>query len=152
MAGAGPAAANVPLRLATKRPSCTASAITRHMRVPLRMASSFPGIGYWTRSGSQLVSTTAMIGIPILLASETAMCSFLMSMMNTASGSRDMSRIPPRLRSSFSSSLVRMSASFLGMASKSPDERMRSYSVIFFTRPAMVVKFVSIPPSQRWFT
>ena len=45
-----------------------------------------------------------------------------------------------------------MSASFLGMASKSPAERMRSYSCIFFTRPAMVVKFVSIPPSQRWFT
>ena len=63
-----------------------------------------------------------------------------------------MSRMPPRLRSSFSSSLVRISASFLGMASKSPADRMRSYSCIFFTRSAMVVKFVSIPPSQRSLT
>ena len=137
---------------ATNCPSCTASWITRHIKVPLRMASSLPGIGYWTRSGSQLVSTTATMGMPILLASDTAMCSFLISIMKTASGRRYMSRMPPRLRSSFSSSLVSISASFLGMASKSPADRMRSYSCIFFTRNAMVEKFVSIPPSQRSLT
>src|SRR5919206_272731 len=45
-----------------------------------------------------------------------------------------------------------MSASFLGMASKSPASFMRSYSCIFLTRALMVVKLVSIPPSQRSFT
>ena len=80
----------VPRREAMKRPSSTASAMTRHMRVPERMASSLPGMTYWMTSGSQLVSTTATIGMPSLLASVTAMCSFFVSRMNTASGSRSM--------------------------------------------------------------
>ncbi len=63
-----------------------------------------------------------------------------------------MLRRPPRLRWSLSSSRDRIRASFLGMASKSPAARMRSYSCIFFTRPLMVAKLVSIPPSQRSFT
>ena len=82
----GPAAAALPRREAMKRPSSTASAITRHMRLPERMASSLPGMTYWMMSGSQLVSTTAMIGMPSLLASVTPMCSFFVSRMNTASG------------------------------------------------------------------
>ncbi len=45
-----------------------------------------------------------------------------------------------------------MSASFFGMASKSPASFMRSYSIIFFTLALMVVKLVSIPPSHRSFT
>ena len=45
-----------------------------------------------------------------------------------------------------------MSASFLGMASNSPDARMRSYSFILSTRLAMVSKLVSMPPSQRSLT
>ena len=57
--------------------------------------------------------------------------------------------MPPRLRCSFSSSRLRMSASFLGMASKSPASFIRSYSCIFFTRALMVWKLVSMPPSQR---
>ena len=60
--------------------------------------------------------------------------------------------MPPRLRSSFSSSLLRCRASFLGMASKSPASRMRSYSVILLTRELIVWKLVSIPPSQRSLT
>ena len=63
-----------------------------------------------------------------------------------------MPRMPPRLRSSFSSSRPRISASFLGMASNSPEARMRWYSVILPTRLAMVSKLVSMPPSQRSFT
>ena len=35
------------------------------------------------------------------------------------------------------------------IASKSPAAIMRSYSCIFFTRPLMVWKLVSMPPSQR---
>ena len=63
-----------------------------------------------------------------------------------------MLRMPPRLRSSFSSSRPRMRASFLGMASNSPELRMRWYSCILPTRLAMVSKFVSMPPSQRSLT
>ncbi len=103
------------------------------------------------RSGSQLVSTTATTGTLSLLASVTPMCSFLVSMTNTASGSLAMSRMPLRLRSSFSSSRLFCRASFLGMASKSPMARMRWNSCIFFTRPLMVEKLVSMPPSQRSF-
>ena len=65
------------------------------------MASSLPGMTYWMTSGSQLVSTTATIGSPSLFASVTAMSSFLVSRMNTASGSFSRLRMPPRLRSSF---------------------------------------------------
>ena len=67
-------------------------------------------------------------------------------------GQRVRPRMPPRLRCSFSSSRLRMSASFLGMASKSPASFIRSYSCIFLTRALMVWKLVSIPPSQRSFT
>ena len=101
-------------------------------------------------SGSQSVSTTATIGIPNLLASVTAMCSRAVSITKTASGNCSMSRIPPRFRSSFSSSRDSSSASFLGMASNSPESRMRWYSSILPTRFEMVEKLVRVPPSQRW--
>ena len=133
-----------------RRPSSTASAITRVSRSPERMASSLPGMTYWMTSGSQLVSTTATTGMPSLLASVTAMSSFLVSRMNTASGRRSRFRMPLRLRSSLSSSRVSRRASFLGMASNSPESRMRWYSFILPTRLEMVSKLVSMPPSQRW--
>ena len=103
-------------------------------------------------SGSQLVSTTATTGRLSLLASVTAMCSFFVSITKIASGSRSSPLIPPRLRLSFSSSRTWRSASFLGMASKSPAACMARSSCMRFTRPETVVKLVSIPPSQRWFT
>ena len=61
-----------------------------------------------------------------------------------------MSRMPPRLRSNFSSSRWWRSASFFGMASNSPESRMRWYSSILPTRLEIVEKLVSVPPSQRW--
>ena len=137
---------------ATHRPSITASASTRHMSAPERMASSLPGMTWVITSGSQLVSTTATIGMPSLLASVTAMCSFFVSMTKMASGRRSRSRMPPRLRRSFSSSRRWRSASFLGMASKSPARSMASYSRSLPTRDEMVAKLVSIPPSQRSLT
>ena len=85
------------------------------------MASSLPGIGYCTSSGSTLVSTTATTGMPSLFASVTAMLSFFVSSTKMASGRRVISRKPPRLRCSFSSSRVSSSASFLGIASNSPE-------------------------------
>ena len=103
-----------------KRPSSTASAITRASSELARMASSLPGIGYCTSSGSTLVSTTATTGMPSLLASVTAMRSFLVSSTKIASGRLVRPRRPPRLRCSFSSSRVSSSASFFGIASNSP--------------------------------
>ena len=38
----------------------------------------------------------------------------------------------------------------MGMASNSPESRMRWYSFILATRLEMVSKLVSMPPSQRW--
>src|SRR5271166_806465 len=137
---------------ATQRPSATASATTRHIRVPERMASSFPGITYSITSGSQFVSTTATTGIPSLLASVTAMCSFFVSMTKMASGSLSRPLIPPRFRLSFSSSRTWRSASFLGIASKSPAACIARSSCMRLTREDTVAKLVSIPPSQRWFT
>ena len=116
------------------------------------MASSLPGITWVITSGSQLVSTTATTGIPSLLASVTAMCSFFVSITKIASGSRSRPRIPPRFRCSFSSSRVWRSASFLGMASKSPAFCMASNSFIRLTRAETVWKLVNMPPSQRSFT
>jgi hypothetical protein len=63
-----------------------------------------------------------------------------------------MPRMPPRFFCSFSSSRLRRRASFFGIASNSPDTRMRSYSCILATRLEMVSKLVSMPPSQRSFT
>ena len=40
----------------------------------------------------------------------------------------------------------------MGMASNSPESRMRRYSCILPTRFEMVSKFVSMPPSQRSLT
>ena len=137
---------------AMNRPSVTASATTRHSSAPERIASSFPGITWVITSGSQLVSTTATTGRPSLLASVTAMCSFLVSMTKMASGSRSSPRMPPRLRWSFSSSRVWRRASFLGMASKSPAFSMASNSFIRLTRVETVWKLVSMPPSHRSLT
>ena len=71
-------------------------------------------------SGSTFVSTTATTGILSLLASVTAMCSFFVSSTKTASGRFSRPRMPPRFFCSFSSSRVRRSASFFGIASNSP--------------------------------
>ncbi len=48
----------------------------------------------WMGSGSQFVSTMATIGMFSLLASVTAMCSFLQSMTKTAPGRRFISAMP----------------------------------------------------------
>src|SRR6185503_2210160 len=67
-------------------PSATASATTRVSSAAERIASSLPGIGKSTSSGSQLVSSTAITGMPSLRASSTAMCSFLVSTTQMADG------------------------------------------------------------------
>jgi hypothetical protein len=61
-----------------------------------RIASSFPAIGTVMRSGSAFVSTIAITGIDSLLASLTAMRSFLESITNMSPGSRVMFLMPAR--------------------------------------------------------
>ena len=100
-------------------------------------------------SGEQLVSTMAIIGIPSLRASFTAMSSWLTSTMNSASGSPFMSLMPPRLRSSLSRSRVSCSTSFLTRCSMLPSSLIPSSCFKRFTEARMVRKLVSIPPSQR---
>ncbi len=80
------------------------------------------------------------------------MCSFFVSMTKMASGSRSSPLMPPRFLVSFSSSRTWRSASLLGIPSKSPAACIVRRSCIRFTRDETVAKFVSIPPSQRWFT
>ena len=117
-----------------------------------RSASSLPGITKSMRSGSQSVSTMAMIGIPSLRASWTAIISFFGSTMQTASGSRSIFSIPARV---FSRRRRRLSSrdqallenrlkSALSMISRSSSSRATLFRI--------VAKLVSRPPSQRWFT
>ena len=117
-----------------------------------RMASSLPGMGNWMTSGSTFVSTMATTGIPSLLASVTAMCSFFVSMTKIAFGAFFMCRRPPRLRCNFTRSRSSSRASFLIIASNSPDAFMRSYSSILLMLFEMVSKLVSMPPSHRSLT
>ena len=132
--------------------STTAFAIIWVKRVMARMASSFPGMGKSIPSGLQLVSTMAIMGIPILLASATAIASFLVSMINTAPGISFISLIPPRFFSSFARSLFSFETSFFVRLSKVPSTSILS---IFFSRITdflIVVKLVSMPPSHRLLT
>ena len=65
------------------------------------IASSFAGITASMPSGSELVSTTPITGIPIFFASSTAIFSYLTSTTKIASGRPFMSLMPPTLASNF---------------------------------------------------
>src|SRR5665647_2323217 len=135
------------------RPSAAASAMMRVNRPTERMASSLPGIGYWTSSGSQFVSRIAMTGMPSLRASSMARCSLLVSTTHSADGVFVMLRIPPRLLCSLMSSRFLISISFfvkplLAVSSKSSS----SSSFMRARRLETVWKLVRRPPSQRWLT
>ena len=80
------------------------------------------------------------------------MCSFLVSTTQMALGTLVMSRIPPRVFSSFAFSRVSMRISFLVRPSKPPVCSIVSSSFIRWSRLCTVWKLVSIPPSQRWLT
>ena len=72
--------------------------------------------------------------------------------MNTASGCRFMPATPPRLASSFSSSLAIPIRSFAGSSSSWPSSFSRRRSWRYSMRSAIVRQFVRSPPSQRWLT
>ncbi len=94
-----------------------------------------------------------MTGMPSLRASSTARCSFLVSTIHTAEGTRLIVRMPPRVFSSLSSSRRRMSSSFLVCPEPATSSKLISSSSLSrVSRFEMVLKFVSIPPSQRWLT
>ena len=91
--------------------------------------------------------------MPSLRASATAMCSFLVSTIQTALGTRFMSRMPPSVFSSLSFSRRRTSSSFLVMPEPATSSKsMSSSSLSRCSRLCTVEKLVSIPPSQRWLT
>ena len=60
--------------------------------------------------------------------------------------------MPPRVRRSLRSSSMWRAASFFGMRSKSPFARRASSCSRRPSRFLIVMKFVSMPPSQRWLT
>ena len=134
------------------RPSAAASATMRVSRPTERMASSLPGIGYWTSSGSQLVSRMPMTGMPSFLASSIARCSFLVSTTQSALGVFDRLRMPPSDLCSLSSSRFLISSSFLVKPLVVPSKSSSSSSFMRASRLDTVWKLVSRPPSQRWFT
>jgi len=80
------------------------------------------------------------------------MCSFFGSMTKRQPGSRVISWIPPRFFFSFSISFWSSATSFLGSFSKVPSVDIFS-SVFRRSMPLlMVLKLVSVPPSQRLVT
>jgi hypothetical protein len=104
-------------------------------------------------SGSQLVSTTATIGMPSRRPSATAMCSRLTSTRNIAAGSLVISRKPSsdfRYRSTSREMRERsfFDNSFHAVSSACSTSCSLKRSSDFFT----VRKLVSVPPSQRLLT
>ena len=80
-----------------------------------RMASSLPGTGTVITSGSALVSTMATTGMPSLLASATAIFSFLASTTKRAPGRRPIPLMPSRFRLSFTRSRSKQQLFLLGV-------------------------------------
>src|SRR5690606_29768730 len=75
-AGAASTSASATARCWPMRmPSAAASATLLQISLIERIASSLPGMMYWMRLGSALVSASAITGILSRLASATAMCS-----------------------------------------------------------------------------
>ena len=103
-------------------------------------------------SGSVFESTTATIGMPRRLASCTAICSLLVSMMKRRSGTPPMSLMPPMARSSLSRLRVIVSRSFLVRALASELFSSSSSFLSWAIEPLIVFQLVSMPPSQRALT
>ena len=94
-----------------------------------------------------------MTGRPSLRASSTARCSFFVSTIQTAEGTRCIERIPPSVFSSLIFSRWRMRSSFF--VRPEPATSSKSISSSSFRRVSrleIVLKLVSMPPSQRWLT
>jgi hypothetical protein len=124
----------------------------RVSRLTERIASSLPGIGYCTSSGSQLVSRMPITGIPSFFASSIARCSFLVSTTQSADGVFARLRMPPSDLWSLSSSRFLSSSSFLVKPEVVPSKSSSSSSFMRARRLETVVKLVRRPPSQRWLT
>ncbi|MNC92244.1 hypothetical protein D3C83_86320 [compost metagenome] len=87
---------------ASRRASAIASATAPVSNSTDLIASSLPAIGTVMRSGSEFVSQIAMIGMPSLFASSTAMRSFLASTMKRRPGRRPIGLMPERFLASLS--------------------------------------------------
>ncbi len=116
------------------------------------MASSLPGTGSDTASGSALVSTIPMQGMLSLLVSLTAISSCFVSIMNTMSGRSVIWTIPERFFSNFAILLRRRIPSFLPYWSILPVASKSLSLINSLIVLLMVMKFVRVPPSHRLFT
>ena len=103
-------------------------------------------------SGSELVSTSAITGIPIFFASKTAIFSYLTSITNIASGKPFISLMPPTLASSFVYSFWISTASFLISFSILPEDIISSISWSLLIEPLIVFQLVSVPPNHLLLT
>ena len=130
-------------------PSRIASAIKSQNNEIDRTASSLPGIGISTSSGLQLLSRSAIMGMPSLRASLIAIVSLVVSITKIRFGILPISLIPPKARSSLSFSRVSFSNSFLVRPDCSIFSSMPSSSRKRAIDFEIVCQFVSIPPSQR---
>src|SRR6218665_1028063 len=130
-------------------PSAAASAIMRVSRPTERIASSLPGMGNCTSSGSQLVSRIPITGIPSLRASSIARCSFLVSTIQIADGVFVRLRIPPSDLWSLSTSRFLIRSSFLVKPLVVPSKSSSSSSFMRARRLETVEKLVRRPPSHR---
>ena len=146
--------AELRLGRAHRGPAITASATLPAKSRMARSASSLPGMSTSTSSGSQLVSTTPITGIPSLRASATAIASLRVSITKTASGTLFMPLMPERFFSSLPRSLSRWASSFLVSRSRCGPAAGSIISSSFRRSRLlrMVTKFVSRPPSQRSLT
>src|SRR4051794_41033738 len=129
--------------------SATSPAIASITTLQERIASSLPGTMKLTGSGSQLESTSPMIGIFKRAASRTAISSVFRSTTNIASGPRWRLRTPPRLVSSLSRSLIAPIRSRVGSSSMVPLSVHSVSSCSLLIRLLIVWKLVRSPPSQR---
>ena len=110
--------------------------------------SSFAGIGKLTLLGFELVSTIAKVGIPNFAASDTAMCSFIISTINIAEGILFILEIDPKFFSNFSLVLEICNLSLFDKVDKVPSSSILSIESIFLIDFLIVEKLVNKPPGH----
>ena len=125
-----------------------ASAIRFKTNLIVLEESSFIGMKFVKFVGLLFVSTRPYTGIPIFIASWTAIFSLSTSITNKASGKPFMSLTPSKTSESFFISFSSITASFLIMLSSWPEDLFSSYSSNLFIGTFIVFQLVNIPPSH----
>ena len=139
-----------PCFLAESCPKFIASAKRFRTNLIVLEESSFIGMKFVRFVGLLLVSTRPYTGIPIFIASWTAIFSLSTSITSNASGKPFISLTPSKTNESFFISFSNITASFLIIESSWPDDLFSSYSSSLFIGTLIVFQLVSIPPSHLW--